>query len=147
MKNYNKIQDAHRQFGAGKFKGSRPCNLLGSEAKALERGYGGRLNPGRSMAHILPLSIGINWLPDVVWHFLPAAGNYNGTSLNNAGTNGNYWSSSINSSNTSNAWNLNFNSGNANTNNNNRYNGHTVRPVLSTCRFEAFFVPVQCILF
>ena len=62
--------------------------------------------------------------------FLPAAGNRNGTSLNNAGSNGNYWSSSLNSSNPNNAYNMNFNSGNVNPqNNNNRYNGLTVRPV------------------
>ena len=45
------------------------------------------------------------------WHvFLPAAGNRNGTSVNNAGSNGNYWSSSYNNSN--NARYVNFNSGN-----------------------------------
>lgn len=60
---------------------------------------------------------------------LPAAGNRNGSSLNNAGSNGNYWSSTPNSSNTNNAYGLNFNSGNVNRNNNNRYNGQSVRPV------------------
>lgn len=60
--------------------------------------------------------------------FFPAAGNWNGTSLNNRGTNGNYWSSTFN--NASNAYNLNFNSGNVNPqNNNNRWNGLTVRAV------------------
>ena len=59
---------------------------------------------------------------------VPCAGNGNGTSLNNAGSNGNYWSSVPNSDN-NNAWNLNFNSGNHNTNNNNRNNGYPVRPV------------------
>jgi len=68
---------------------------------------------------------------------LPAAGyrnNSNGT-LNNVGTNGNYWSSTQN--NASNAYNLNFNSGNTNLNNNNKTNGFTVRPVaeLSVNRF------------
>ena len=58
----------------------------------------------------------------------PAAGNGNGTSLNNAGSNGNYWSSVPNSDN-NNAWNLNFNSSDHNTNNNNRNNGQPVRPV------------------
>lgn len=61
--------------------------------------------------------------------FLPAAGNRNNTDLNNDGSNGNYWSSSLNTDNPNNAWNLNFNSGDANTNNNNRYNGFPVRPV------------------
>lgn len=59
----------------------------------------------------------------------PAAGNRNGTSVNNAGSNGNYWSSSLNTDNPNNAWNLNFNSSDVNTNNNNRYNGQSVRPV------------------
>ena len=60
--------------------------------------------------------------------FLPAAGNRNGTTVNNAGSNGNYWSSTYNNSN--NARNLNFNSGNVNPqNNNNRYNGQSVRLV------------------
>lgn len=62
--------------------------------------------------------------------FLPAAGYRNGTSSNNVGSNGNYWSSQVNSSNVNNAWNMNFNSGNRNPdNNNNRYNGFSVRPV------------------
>jgi len=60
---------------------------------------------------------------------LPAAGNRNGTSLNNAGSNGNYWSSSLNTDNPNNAYNVNFNSDNVDWNNNNRYNGQSVRPV------------------
>ena len=63
--------------------------------------------------------------------FLPAAGNRNGSDLNNAGSNGNYWSSTQNPSNTNNAYNLNFNSDGTNTNNNNRNNGQSVRPVES----------------
>ena len=59
---------------------------------------------------------------------LPAAGNGYGTSLNNLGSNGNYWSSSFLSS--ANAYNLNFNSGAINPqNNNNRFNGFSVRAV------------------
>ena len=58
-----------------------------------------------------------------------AAGYRNGSSLNNAGENGNYWSSSLNTSNSNNANNLNFNSGNHNVNNNNRNNGQSVRSV------------------
>ena len=38
----------------------------------------------------------------------PAAGNGNGSNLNNTGSNGNYWSSTPNSDNSNNAWNLNF---------------------------------------
>lgn len=60
---------------------------------------------------------------------VPAAGYRNGTSLNNAGENGNYWSSTPNESNTQNAYNLNFNSSNRNVNWNNRNNGQSVRPV------------------
>lgn len=60
--------------------------------------------------------------------FFPAAGNRNGTGLNNHGSNGNYWSSSLNSS--TNGYNLNFNSTGVNpANNNNRFNGFTVRAV------------------
>ena len=59
--------------------------------------------------------------------FLPCAGNRNGTSLNNVGSNGNCWSSTYNNAN--NAYNVNFNSGNFNTNNNNRNNGRSVRLV------------------
>jgi len=66
---------------------------------------------------------------DACWHFLPAAGNRNNSSFNNQGSNGNYWSSSLNTDKPNNAWNLNFNSSNVNVNNNNRYNGLTVRPV------------------
>ena len=59
----------------------------------------------------------------------PLAGyrNQSDGSLNNRGSNGNYWSSSPNGSN---AYNLNFNSSNVNpANNNNRANGLTVRCV------------------
>jgi len=63
--------------------------------------------------------------------FFPASGNGNGTSRNNRGANGNYWSSSFNSA--RNARNLNFNSGGVNPQNtNNRYNGFAVRPVQHT---------------
>jgi hypothetical protein len=57
-----------------------------------------------------------------------ASGNGNGSSWNNRGANGNYWSASFNSA--RNARNLNFNSGGVNPqNNNNRYNGFAVRAV------------------
>ncbi len=58
--------------------------------------------------------------------FIPSAGNRNRINglLNNQGTNGNYWSSTVSGTN---ARNLNFNSTVANTNNNNRANGFTVR--------------------
>jgi len=51
--------------------------------------------------------------------------NWNDASLNNQGTNGNYWSSSPNGTN---GYNMNFNSSNINpSNNNNRANGFSVR--------------------
>jgi uncharacterized protein (TIGR02145 family) len=53
--------------------------------------------------------------------------NYNNGSFNNAGKNGNWWSSTPNES--ENAWkrNLNYNNGKVNRNNNNRTNGYSVR--------------------
>ena len=71
-------------------------------------------------------AMGISGLPTSSV-FLPAAGNRNGKSVNNVGSNGNYWSSTANDS--DNAWNLNFNGSDANMNNNNRYNGQSVRLV------------------
>ena len=62
---------------------------------------------------------------------MPAAGYRNNSNLNNAGSNGNYWSSSLNTDNPNNAWKLNFNSDNYNMNNNNRNYGQSVRPVRS----------------
>jgi len=57
---------------------------------------------------------------------LPVAGNRNNSngSLNNVGSNGYYWSSTVSSTNSRN---LNFNSTNANMNTNNRANGNSVR--------------------
>ncbi len=57
---------------------------------------------------------------------LPVAGNRNNSngSLNNVGSNCNYWSSTVDGTNSRN---LNFNSSNANMNSNNRANGNSVR--------------------
>ena len=55
--------------------------------------------------------------------------NTNNHYLNNAGYNGNYWSRVANSS--SNAYNMNFNSSVNPSNNNNRYNGRSVRCVVA----------------
>ena len=57
------------------------------------------------------------------------SGNYNSSQLYNVGSNGNWWSSTVN--NTNNGYNLNLNSnGNVNPqNNNNKYNGFAVRCV------------------
>ena len=56
---------------------------------------------------------------------LPVAGNRNNSngSLNNVGSKGNYWSSTVDGTNSRN---LNFNSSNANMNSNNRANGNSV---------------------
>jgi|WetSurMetagenome_2_1015567.scaffolds.fasta_scaffold519139_1 uncharacterized protein (TIGR02145 family) len=63
----------------------------------------------------------------VVTFFSALPGGYrNNNGFNNEGNNGNWWSSTENSSN--NAWNrnLNYNNGNLNRNNNNKYNGYSV---------------------
>ena len=58
--------------------------------------------------------------------FTTGGGNANSGGINNVGSNGYYWSSTPNGS--DNAYNLNLNSSNANpSNNNNRYNGYSVR--------------------
>ena len=79
--------------------------------------------------------------PKLSFVLLPAAGYRNGTSVNNAGSNGNYWSSTYNNSN--NAYNLNFNSGNVNpSNNNNRYNGQSVRLVRLLSLFSTLVLDI-----
>jgi len=71
--------------------------------------------------------------------FFPCSGNGNGQSWNNRGSNGNYWSSSLNSA--TNGRNLNFNSGGVNPqNNNNRFNGFAVRPVQHSILGILFFI-------
>ncbi len=82
-------------------------------------------NNGKSIIVEVPLPL---FSEDDYSTSVPAAGNRNGSSLNNAGENGNYWSSTVNDD-TNNANNLNFNKGNHNTNRNNRNNGFPVRPV------------------
>lgn len=58
--------------------------------------------------------------------FFARSGNVNDSTLYNFGTNGNYWSSTVNSD--SNAYNLNYNSGELYpANRNNRNNGRSVR--------------------
>jgi hypothetical protein len=74
------------------------------------------------------LSVCRSFGTDIDLCFFPASGNRNGTGLNNRGSNGNYWSSSLNSQ--TNGYNLNFNSTGVNpANNNNRFNGFSVRAV------------------
>jgi hypothetical protein len=61
--------------------------------------------------------------------------------MNNVGSNGNYWASSLNSSNTINGYNMNFNSSDVNwQNNNNRYNGFSLRGVVGEHLLFAFNV-------
>ncbi len=64
--------------------------------------------------------------------FLPAAGYRGYTSLLSAGSNGYYWSSSLDSSSTSDAWYLDFISGNKYTHYYYRCYGQSVRPVCSS---------------
>lgn len=88
----------------------------------------------------VPMAHSIKLPPDS----FPASGNRNNSngSLNNVGSNGNYWSASAN--NTNNGRNLNFNSSNWNWNNNNRANGFSVRPVLSAfARRRPFLLSCQ----
>ena len=61
--------------------------------------------------------------------FLPAAGYRYDSSLNSAGSGGNYWSSSLNTDNPNYAWYVYFNSSNVYRYYNNRYCGFSVRPV------------------
>lgn len=76
---------------------------------------------------------------ELTFFFLPAAGlrNNNGA-FNNVGTNGNYWSATINGTN---AYNLNFNSTGSNVNNNNRSNGMSVR-----CLEHLMRLSVRCVV-
>ena len=61
--------------------------------------------------------------------FLPAAGYRNGTNFLTSGSNGDYWSSSLSESNSSNACYLDFSSGGYDWNIYNRFRGLAVRPV------------------
>ena len=99
----------------------------------------GRKSRGSNDGPFLPFS------PEDCPLAVPAAGNRNGTELNNRGSNGNYWSATLNENNSNNAYNLNFNDGNSNWNNWNRNNGHTVRPVteLTGTSSSASFLPFQ----
>ena len=73
---------------------------------------------------------------------IPAAGYFNNGSHNNKGSNGNVWSSSLNTSNINNAYNLNFNSSNVNTNNNNRYYARSVRGVVGSIYFKKLYINI-----
>ena len=61
--------------------------------------------------------------------FLPAAGILNGTSLDYAGSEGYYWSSSLDTSNSYYAWSVLLVSGNVRRTHSYRYYGRSVRPV------------------
>ena len=61
--------------------------------------------------------------------FLPAAGYRNGSNLGNAGSNGDYWSSSLGASNSGSAYDLGFGSSVVGWNDIGRYYGHSVRAV------------------
>ena len=104
----------------GQFIGRLPQSL-GSALIPMGHNGSRSLCPGSLMSSVP------RWLTALcVRYFLPAAGNRNGTSINNVGTNGNYWSTTSQSA--TNAYNVNFNASNFNSqNNNNRYNGFSVR--------------------
>lgn len=61
--------------------------------------------------------------------FFPAAGFRTNAGFNGVGQSGRYWSSSLNSDGSTNAWGLYFDSSKSNTRSNKRVNGFTVRPV------------------
>ncbi|MBQ3833239.1 MAG: hypothetical protein II815_08700, partial [Bacteroidales bacterium] len=61
--------------------------------------------------------------------FLPAAGYRYGSELYNAGSYGDYWSSSLYTDDPGGAWLLHFNSGNYRMDSYYRYYGQSVRPV------------------
>ena len=61
--------------------------------------------------------------------FLPAAGYRGGTSLYDAGTDGYYWSSSLNTDYPYDAWYVDFGSDNVSRRGSNRCDGQSVRPV------------------
>lgn len=95
--------------------------------------------------HVLPLLAVMGKIKDTLWSclvqplsvivqgcgrklFFACSGNGNGSSWNNRGSNGNYWSASFNSA--RNARFLDFSSGGVNPQSNyNRYDGFAVRPV------------------
>ena len=60
---------------------------------------------------------------------LPAAGYRNDSTRNNAGSNGTYWSSSLNADDPSYAWGVGFYSGDVGRYDYDRYYGFSVRPV------------------
>ena len=76
-----------------------------------------------------PPTIGISRLPPQAWHELPAAGYRNNSDLNNVGSNGNYWSSTQNPSNSNNAYGLAVNLDYAGWFHTGRHFGYIVRPV------------------
>ena len=104
----------------GQFIGRLPQSL-GSALIPMGHNGSRSLCPGSLMSSVP------RWLTALcVRYFLPAAGNRNGTSINNVGTNGNYWSTTSQSA--TNAYNVNFNASNFNSqNSNNRYIGRSVR--------------------
>lgn len=67
------------------------------------------------------------------------AGNVWDEGREDVGDNFNIWTSSLNADNPNNAWNFNGNSNEANLNNNNRYNGQSVRGVLGASVLFLFF--------
>ena len=72
--------------------------------------------------------------------FLPAAGYRGSSSFNDAGSCGDYWSSSFNSDYPGDAWRLHFSAGNYGMNRSSRYYGQSVRPVRSASQNTSFII-------
>ena len=61
--------------------------------------------------------------------FLPAGGYWYDTTHNYAGSYGRYWSTTVNTSNTSNAWGLSYNSSDVDMYRGTRYDGRSIRSI------------------
>ena len=118
----------------GQFIGRLPQSL-GSALISMGHNGSRSLCPGSLM------SSAPRWLTALcVRYFLPAAGNRNGTSINNVGSNGNYWSTTSQSA--TNAYNVNFNADNFNSQNNwDRFRGFSVRLASAAALTLVWFLP------
>ena len=74
--------------------------------------------------------------------FLPVAGFYSGITLQNAGSIGNYWSSSLNTDYPIEAWGIYFNSNGVSRENLSRERGRSIRPVLGEYVLATTNIPV-----
>ena len=147
--NYTKFgtkTDTAPDYGFSKYNSSGPAQLEPiDDAAAIEWGSGWRMPTGGANGEFQKLNDNCVW----TWNgelggylvtgkeeyagisvFFPAAGYGNGTSLNDAGSFGYYWSSSLGTSSPGYAYYLGFNSSDVNPQDNYfRYYGFSVRPV------------------